>query len=329
MAFPNIIEKIKDALVRIGVLEEDFPRVSRTANDALALARQRSPIPHNVEDNTYGLGTGTKYGHVKLSDATNSTSGISSGIAATPNAVNLVRQIAISASGDVSNCVLKSGSTMTGALKMPTPDAGTNDTTVATTAWVRREMLNIVYPVGSIYMSVNNVSPSIFLGGTWVQITGKFLIGADTTYTAGTTGGSATHNITKDELPAHNHTVTAKGAGRHSHTKGNMRIQGSITSTDEKEHLTLADEFTATGAMSISNKNADERGYMLDSALTIGGHRDTITVDTNLHSGSGWTGSTSEEPNHEHVLTCANTGSGSAMSIMPPYVSVYMWKRTK
>ena len=41
-------------------------------------------IKKKIGETTYGIGTGTLYGHVKLSDAINSTSGVSSGIAATP-----------------------------------------------------------------------------------------------------------------------------------------------------------------------------------------------------------------------------------------------------
>ena len=41
-------------------------------------------------------------------------------------------------------------------------------------------------------MSVNNTSPATLFGGTWVQLKDKFLLGAGDTYTAGSTGGSAT-----------------------------------------------------------------------------------------------------------------------------------------
>lgn len=49
------------------------------------------------------------------------------------------------------------------------------------------------YPVGSIYMSVNNIDPSNFFGGTWEQIKDRFLLSAGNTYTAGNTGGSEKH----------------------------------------------------------------------------------------------------------------------------------------
>lgn len=65
--------------------------------------------------------------------------------------------------------------------------------------------LSDVYPVGSIYMSVNATNPSTLFGGTWEQIKDRFLLAAGTTYAAGSTGGAATHTLTANEMPAHNH----------------------------------------------------------------------------------------------------------------------------
>jgi hypothetical protein len=54
-------------------------------------------------------------------------------------------------------------------------------------------ILNAVYPIGSIYMSVNSVSPATLFGGTWERIQDRFLLAAGNTYAAGTTGGEANH----------------------------------------------------------------------------------------------------------------------------------------
>lgn len=51
-----------------------------------------------------------------------------------------------------------------------------------------------IYPVGSIYLSVNATNPSVLFGGTWEQIKDRFLIGAGDIYTAGKTGGQAIHD---------------------------------------------------------------------------------------------------------------------------------------
>lgn len=50
-----------------------------------------------------------------------------------------------------------------------------------------------LYPVGSIYLSVNDTDPGTFIGGTWEQIKDRFLLAAGNTYAAGSTGGEATH----------------------------------------------------------------------------------------------------------------------------------------
>ena len=72
-------------------------------------------------------------------------------------------------------------------------------------------LLNLLYPVGSIYMSVNNNSPASFMGGTWTRIQDVFPLAAGTTYAAGSTGGSATHTMTLDELVNHTHTYSPAG----------------------------------------------------------------------------------------------------------------------
>lgn len=64
---------------------------------------------------------------------------------------------------------------------------------------------NLIYPVGSIYMSTVNVNPATLFGGTWEQLEDRFLLGAGQTYTAGDTGGEATHTLTVDEMPSHTH----------------------------------------------------------------------------------------------------------------------------
>lgn len=63
------------------------------------------------------------------------------------------------------------------------------------------------YPVGSIYLSVTDVNPAALFGGTWERIGGRFLLGADDTYAAGSTGGEAAHRLTTSEMPSHDHTL--------------------------------------------------------------------------------------------------------------------------
>ena len=60
--------------------------------------------------------------------------------------------------------------------------------------------ISSVYPVGSIYMSVNSASPQTFLGGTWEKVgQGKTLVGVDTSDSdfeeAGYEGGSKNYDL--------------------------------------------------------------------------------------------------------------------------------------
>lgn len=69
---------------------------------------------------------------------------------------------------------------------------------------------NILYPVGSIYMSVNPTNPSELFGGTWEAWgSGRVPVGVDTTQeefeTVQKAGGEKTHTLTIGEMPAHNH----------------------------------------------------------------------------------------------------------------------------
>lgn len=65
-----------------------------------------------------------------------------------------------------------------------------------------------IWPVGSIYLSVNATNPGTLFGGTWQQITGRFLLAAGGGYSAGATGGEASHTLTVSEIPSHSHTYS-------------------------------------------------------------------------------------------------------------------------
>lgn len=62
-----------------------------------------------------------------------------------------------------------------------------------------------LYPVGSIYLCVNDVSPQEIFGGTWERIKDCFLLAAGDSYESGDVGGEASHTLTEEELPAHSH----------------------------------------------------------------------------------------------------------------------------
>ena len=125
-------------------------------------------------------------------------------------------------------------------------------------------ILEAVYPIGSIYMSVNGTSPATLFGGTWEAIQGKFLLGAyGNTYKAGSTGGEATHTLTTREMPNHNHAVFYPNAGADDHSAPGNYPDGPSDST-----------YYAVGSYTSSE------------------------------------------------------GGGEAHNNMPPYLAVYIWKRT-
>ena len=68
------------------------------------------------------------------------------------------------------------------------------------------QIVNTIYPVGSIYMTMSAENPSSKFGGTWEQIKDRFLLAAGDSYAIGITGGAATHTLTIKEMPSHNHT---------------------------------------------------------------------------------------------------------------------------
>lgn len=56
-------------------------------------------------------------------------------------------------------------------------------------------------------MSINSTSPQSLFGGTWEQIKDKFLLSSGDTYSAGSTGGEASHTLTIGEMPSHYHAI--------------------------------------------------------------------------------------------------------------------------
>lgn len=75
-------------------------------------------------------------------------------------------------------------------------------------------LIDIVYPIGSIYMSVNAADPAtLFSGTSWEKLEGRFLLGSNSTYKPGSTGGEATHTLTQNEMPKHTHPMYSYNPG--------------------------------------------------------------------------------------------------------------------
>ena len=66
-------------------------------------------------------------------------------------------------------------------------------------------LLDLVYPVNSIYLSFSHTSPASLFGGTWTRIENQFLWAADANGVIGNVGGESTHTLTVNEMPSHYH----------------------------------------------------------------------------------------------------------------------------
>ena len=233
--------------------------------------------------------------------------------------------------------------------------------------FMKTQLLESIYPVGTIYTSVQNVSPASFLGGTWEALNeGRVLIGAGTAHPAGETGGEENHSLSTAEMPSHNHSASTASAGSHSHsgsisgTTGSggshsHSVSGSITNTSlsHKHDLQMANRPSKTGISNIYpysasgngvciviNGSTDVRKWNLnpDASLVIEnnvqshGHSfsgaSASSAGSHSHSLSGTSITTGSGGSHSHSVTVGSAGSGTAHNNMQPYLSVYMWKRT-
>lgn len=146
------------------------------------------------------------------------------------------------------------------------------------------QIINLVYPVGSIYMSTNSTSPQTLFGGTWAKMENAFLIGASSTYTAGSTGGEAEHTLIESELP---------------NVKGELYVGSGNAGA-------------SAGGFGAFRPHSDNGHFTLKYEMQYG-LASTATYPSNSR---GWR-------NAEFAF-----GSNGAHNNMPPYLAVYMWKRT-
>ena len=153
---------------------------------------------------------------------------------------------------------------------------------------MREEFLNLAYPVGSIYMSVNATNPETLFGGSWERISGQFLLGA-------TDGGA-----TGTSIKSNSNVAPGASGGEASHT------------LDEGELPSISGYFDirrwgTTPGNAISNAS----GKFASSIVT----------------GSGNSIGTAGSATGSQRLTYS-FGSGNSHNNMPPFLSVYIWKRT-
>lgn len=190
---------------------------------------------------------------------------------------------------------------------------GTNITSVTpayTSIPALSEIGTYIYPVGAIYLSVNAVNPATLFGGTWEEITGKFLLGRSTGHAAGTSGGNETVTLTVAQLPSHTHTGPS-----HTHSTPNHTHSASCASAGAHSHTVARTKKAATGTAKWA---AQSDGSNTHGTSSAGAHSHTVTIAS---GGGGTTGAAG-------TGATGATGSGNAVNIMPPFLAVYMWKRT-
>ena len=190
--------------------------------------------------------------------------------------------------------------TAVGAMYSATPATTENSTRVATTAYVKNNVVEIikkVYPVGSIYMSTVSTNPATLFGfGTWEAMpAGRVLLAQGksswgTTYNAGSTGGEATHRLTVGELPSHNHTATIST----TNLTGWFTNNGNSDTANGDGTIFKASKRTGQGS---SSGGANDGGK-----FTFNGA-------------------------HAHTIAISNIGSSQPHNNIQPYIAVYIWKR--
>lgn len=165
-----------------------------------------------------------------------------------------------------------------------------------------------LYPVGSIYMNVNNVEPSAIFGGSWERMSsGRMLVNSGDGFNLGQVGGEKEHRLTEDELASHNHDISNTNGNATGTTKligkfsSNIRPNGDITDVPYRDGFGIVSKESEYGIHSKDGGNSSPgRNYVIDAS-----HNHTINLNINM----------------------LPAGKNQPHNNMPPYVVVNMWKR--
>jgi microcystin-dependent protein len=171
------------------------------------------------------------------------------------------------------------------------PGSGAGPYMYVGSTWVA--LFSQAYPVGSVFISAVATNPATLLGyGTWAAFgTGKVLVGLD----------AGDPDFATDGQTGGTKTVASSGSvSSHTHTY-----------TDVPNHTHTMQSDAATGSLSST-------GTHVATVTTTAAGR-TLATATDNPSGGVATGTTA---------ATAPTFTGSATSVVQPYIVVRMWQRT-
>ena len=156
------------------------------------------------------------------------------------------------------------------------------------------------------------------------NLQGKVPIGSDgETYILGNSGGSKTHALTVNEIATHTHAGSSDSAGSHTHT-------GTTNNAGGHSHTNNAVGSNPSNSDSAGNFGVIQQSYGGQGVTPTGFDNGNSGTELNIyqsfaltinsvgdHSHGFTTGSSGS---HTHTFTTESTGSGSAFSIMQPYL---------
>ena len=174
--------------------------------------------------------------------------------------------------------------------------------------WNGKPLLNLFYPIGSIYWSSNNTNPGTLFGGTWIQIKDKFILAAGDSYTANSTGGAATVTLTVSNMPSHSHSFTPSGTvSSHSH---NFTPSGSVSShshsfipsgtVSKHTHTGPSHKHSFSGNTGEMNKNSSGTADLMGAELLYSKATGNMSVSKGT---TGWGGGHDEDLPENVLLT--------------------------
>lgn len=169
---------------------------------------------------------------------------------------------------------------------------------------------NIIYPIGSIYMSTTSTNPSSFFGGVWEAFAqGRTIIGvgtSDQSFIANTMGGTSRHTLTESEMPSHTHSQQAHTHSTTVTSVGHNHNTGVIIRTDK---VGIANDYGNTGNHLCSQTG----GLLMQNTDWVSENTVEVIV--------GVTNVSSTAINN-------STGGGQSHNNLPPYIVTYIWRRT-